>query len=179
LAGSLELEQIAEGAGVGAGEAGLGAVEDGERVAVGEPFERLGESLDGGERVVGVFFDVVDGGGEELGFDDGDAVETPFGGSHFVDQVELNGAAGLEVVGVGGEEVVEFRRVFGGEHDGGGVEAVLESVLGGAGAAGRGGGAAGFCAVGASGVGFGWHVGRVTEVGRLLRLADTEVIGNP
>jgi len=91
---ALELEENAEGARVGSGVAGFHAMENVEGAAVGEAFERFGERLVGRERVVGVFLDVVDGFGEELGFDAGDAVEAPFGGNHLVDEVEFDGSDG-------------------------------------------------------------------------------------
>jgi len=124
LAKPLELEEIAKGPGVGAAEPGFHTVEDGERVVIGEPFEGAGEGLSGRERVVGVVLFVGDGVGKELGFDEGDAVETPLGGDDFVDQVEFDGAIGLELLDVGGEEGVELGGVFGGEDEGLGSEAM-------------------------------------------------------
>lgn len=67
----LELEEVAEGAGVGAFEAGFGAVEEGVGVAVGQALEAFGEGTFWCEWVVRVFLDVVDGCLEELRFDGG------------------------------------------------------------------------------------------------------------
>ncbi len=105
------------------------------------------------------FLFVLDGFGEELGFDDGEAVEAPLGGDQLMNEVELGGAVGMEVVEVGEEELVELGGVLGGEHESLGGEAVFERVLGRAEAAGFGFGSVGFCAVGAGGLGFGWHMG--------------------
>ena len=159
MAEALELEEIAEGARVGTAEAGFRAMQEGEVVPVGQGFEGAGKGFDGGWRVVRELFFARDGGGEELGFDEGDTVQPPLGGDHFVDQVKLDRAAGLELLEVGCLEGVELGGVFGGEDEGFRSEAVFEGVLGGAGAAGFGGRAAGFCAVGAGGFGFGWHMG--------------------
>ena len=108
--------------------------------------------LRGSSRVFFGVFHVLD---VELGFDDGEALEAPLGGNHFVDQVGLGGAVGLELVEVGTEELIEFGGILGGQDQGLGGEAVFESVLRGALAAGFGFGAAGFCAIDASGFGFG------------------------
>jgi hypothetical protein len=50
-----------------------------------------------------------------LGLDYGEALEAPLGGDHFVDQVELGGAVGLELIKVRGEELVEFVGVLCGQ----------------------------------------------------------------
>jgi len=118
-------------------------------------------------------FDVLD---VELGFDYGEALEAPFGGDHFVDQVEFGGAVGLELIEVGGEELLEFVGVLGGQDEGLGSEAVFDCVLGGALAAGFGFGAAGFCAVDAGGFGFGQ--GRHWSP-RWLRVAVAVLIQTP
>jgi len=172
---ALELEEIAEGARVGAGEAGFHAVQDVEGGAVGEPFEGGGEGLVGSEGVIGIFFDAVDGFDKELGFDAGDAVEAPLSGDHFMDEVEFDGADGAELLEVGGEEGVEVGGVFGGEDEGLGTQSVLEGILGGAGAAGFGFGAAGFCAVDAGGLGFGWHEGRIRDGRGARRMAGGQI----
>ena len=172
----MELEESTEGARIGAGVAGLHAVEDIERAAVGETFEGVGEGLIGGERVVGALLDVIDGCGEELGFDAGDPVEAPLGGDHFMDEVEFDGAVGVELEDVGVEEGVELGRVLGGEDDGLGGEPVLEGVLGRASAAGFGNGSAGFGAVEAGDLGFGWHVGRIREGGGIWAKKHREPI---
>lgn len=138
-------------------------MEDIEGATVGEAFEGGGERLVGGERVVGVFLDVVNGFDEELSFDAGDAVEAPFGRDHFMDQVELDRADGAELLEVGVEEGVEVGGVLGGEDEGLRTQPVFEGVLRRAGAAGFGDGSAGFGAVEARGFGFGWHVGRVKD----------------
>ena len=107
-------------------------MEEGVGVGVGQPGEGGGEGLDGGERVIGVFLGVFDVLDVELGLDYGEALEAPFGGDHFVDQVEFGGAVGLELIEVGGEGLVEFGGVLGGEDQGLGGEAMFEGILGGA-----------------------------------------------
>src|SRR5579872_3343276 len=108
VAEPLELEEITEGAGIGAAEARLHAMEETKGGAVGERLESSGEGLNGSEWVVRVLLFTLDGCGEELGFDEGDALETPLGRGHFVDQVELGRAIRLELLGIGGEESVVF-----------------------------------------------------------------------
>lgn len=126
---ALELDQVAEGARVGSLQARFDAMEEREGICVGEPGEGFGERLGGGERVVGVFFGALQVFDVELGLDDGEALQAPLGGDHLVDQMELGGAAGLELIEVGGEELVEFFGVLGGQDEGLGSEAVLERVL--------------------------------------------------
>ena len=67
------------------------------RVGVSQPLEGVGEGLGGAEAVVRVFFRALHGLDVQLGFDDGKAIETPPGGDHLVDQVELGWAEGLEL----------------------------------------------------------------------------------
>ncbi len=161
------MDQVAEGARVGPFQAGFDAMEERVGIGVRQPGEGGGEGLAGAERVIRVFLDVFHVLDVELGFDYGEALEAPFGGDHFVDQVEFGGAVGLELVEVGGEELVEFGGVFGRQEQGLRGEAVLEAVLGGAFTAGFGFGAVGFCAVDAGGLGFakGWHLGDLGELG--------------
>ncbi len=127
--------------------------------------ELAGEALrveaEGGEGAVGV--DDVEGhgwmsrdqwagcggAGEELGFEERDAVEAPGGVGELVDELGLGGGGGvvlgeelLEVVLVGGE-------ILGGEDGGAAGEAVLEGVEGRAVFAGVGAGAGGVLGVGA------------------------------
>jgi hypothetical protein len=84
LAEPLELEEGAEGARVGTLEAGFGAMQDRQIGRVGEGSEGFGEGLDGSEGFIvvvgGEVVFVLDGFGEELVFDEGEAGETPPGG---------------------------------------------------------------------------------------------------
>ena len=149
------MDQVAERARVGPLQTGLDALEERVRIGISQPGEGGCEGLDGAERVVGAFFGAFDVLDVELGLDDGEALKAPLGGNHIVDQVELGGAVGLELIEAGGEELVEFVGVLSGQDEGLGGEAVLESVLGRALAAGFGFRAVGFCAVDAGGFGFG------------------------
>ena len=158
----LHPEQKLEGARIGAFQAGLNAVEEVER-AVGQAFEGLGERLRGGKRLVFVaifdflgatFVDVGDGFGQELGFDESEAIEAPFGGDDFVNQVEFDGAGRAKLLEVGIEETLKVGGVFRGEDQGLASEAVAERVLRRALFAGLGFWAPGFGAVFAGGLGF-------------------------
>ena len=114
MAQALELDQVAEGARVGTFQAGFDALEERVGIGVGQPGESGGEGLDGAERVVRVFLDACDVLDVELGLDESEALETPFSGDHFVDQVDFGWGARLELVEVGGEELMEFVGVLGG-----------------------------------------------------------------
>ena len=171
----LHTEQILERAGVGALEAGLDAMEETEGAA-GEAGESLGERLRGGERLVffaildvlgAVFFDVIDGVRQELGFDEGEAIETPFGGDDFVHQVEFDEAGGLELLEVTIQEALKLCRVFRGEDEGLTGEAMAERVLRRALFAGFGFWAVGPGAVFAGGLGF-------TKRGHTIHLGGSE-----
>ena len=111
---ALELDQGAEGARVGPFQAGFDALEERVGIGVGQPGEGGGEGLDGAERVVRVVVGVFDVLDVELGLDESEALKTPFGGDHFVDQVDFGGAVGLELIEVGDEELLEFVGVLGG-----------------------------------------------------------------
>ena len=150
----MDLYQGSESTRIGALQAGLDALQEGVRIGASQPGERGGQGLGWVERFVGVLFDAFHRLDIELGFDDGEALEAPLGGDHFVDQVEFGGAVGAELIEVGREELVEFGGVLGGQDQRLGGEAVLEGVLGRALQAGFGFGAAGFCAVDAGGFGF-------------------------
>src|ERR1700722_4856935 len=67
--------------------------------------------------------------GEQLGFDEWDAVEAPGGVGHFVDQLSFDGVGGLVVI----EKLLDVALVgfgiLGGQESGAGCEAVAESVL--------------------------------------------------
>ena len=71
----------------------------------------------------------VGGLGEQLGFEERDAVEAPGGVGHFVDQLSLGGIGGLAVI----EKLLDVALVgfgvLGGQDGGAGGEAVAESVL--------------------------------------------------
>ena len=158
----MEPEQILERARVGAFEAGLDAMEEAEGTA-GEAVKSFGEGLGGGQGFVldavfdglsALLLDVGDGVGQELRLDEGEAIEAPFGGDDFVDEVEFDGAGGLELLDVGIEEALKIGGVFGGQDDGLAGEAVAERVLRRALLAGFGFGAVGFGAVFAGGLGF-------------------------
>jgi hypothetical protein len=92
---------------------------------------------------------------EELGFDGHQAVETPAGGGHGLDQVGFGLAGRPEALRVGGAEMVEGSAVFMGEHNLAGIETVLDGVARRPGLAFRGDGTFRFRAVGTGGVGFG------------------------
>jgi hypothetical protein len=68
---------------------------------------------------------------EEVGFDGAEAAFAPLSVDHFFDQVKLDQALGLKLIGVGGEQFVVCFAGFGGEDDACGVEAVPDGVLGG------------------------------------------------
>ena len=60
---ALELDQVAEGARVGAFQAGFDAMEERVGIGVGQPGEGRREGFDGAERVIRIFlgaFDVLD-----------------------------------------------------------------------------------------------------------------------
>jgi hypothetical protein len=65
---------------------------------------------------------------EEVGFDGTEAAFAPLGVDHFFDQVELDRASGMELFGVGGEQLVVLLAGFDGEDDACGIEAVFEGV---------------------------------------------------
>jgi len=133
---------------------GLNGAELGERF-----LELAGEALaveaQGGEGAVGV--DDVEGqgwirvgisgrsggAGEELGFEERDAVEAPGGVGELVDQLGLGGGGGVVL----GKELLDVAlvcgEVLGGEDGGAAGEAVLKGVEGGAEFAGVGAGAGG------------------------------------
>ena len=92
--------------------------------------------------------------GEQAGFDGPDAAQAPAGDGHGLDQIHLDIGGGLELLDVSVEEELELFVGFGGKQDGLGGEAVAEAVAGRFGSAFRSGGAAGFGAVGAGGLGF-------------------------
>ncbi|HEX6897270.1 MAG TPA: hypothetical protein VF146_18450 [Bryobacteraceae bacterium] len=153
------MQQRSEGAGVGVFEPALDAIEEGGRG--GHALEALGEGLNRGERLVVILgpvfvalLDVDDGIGQELSFDQFEAIEAPPGGDHFADQVVLDGAVGTELLVVGIEQALVIGGVFARENQGLGCEAVADRVLRRALFAGVGFGAAGFCAIGARGLGF-------------------------
>jgi hypothetical protein len=52
---------------------------------------------------------------EQGGFDGGDAAQAPAGGGHGLDQIDLDAALGMELVGVGIEQSLEVFARFGGE----------------------------------------------------------------
>jgi len=106
----LEGAELAEGAEEGA----LGA-----GVVAGQA-EDDGFGFVGGERI---------GAGGQAGFEAADAAEVPGGEDELVEQVLLEHALGLEVVLVGGEEVVEFLAFLRGDDDLAGGEAVFTGVL--------------------------------------------------
>lgn len=97
--------------------------------------------------------------GEEGGFEGVDAVEFPLGGGHLVDQEALGGGLGLPFGFEGGAEQPISAFVFGGEHDGAGRKAVLDSVAADFGFARGGAGSGGFAGVAAVGLDlvFGGH----------------------
>ena len=155
-------EQKLERAGVGAFQAGLNAVKEVER-AGGQAFKGLGERLGGSKHLIFVavfdflgatLLDVGDGVGQELGFDEGEAIEAPFGGDDFVNQVGFGGAGRAKLLEVGIEETLKVGGVFRGEDQGLAGEAVAKSVLRRALFADLGFRAMGFGAVFAGGLGF-------------------------
>ncbi|MEO8052151.1 MAG: hypothetical protein ABI833_17205, partial [Acidobacteriota bacterium] len=133
----------------------------------GEALEHVGEAvagdalaLDAGEGKFDIGGAARDFVAEQGGFDIGEAAETPAGGGHGLDQLDLDGGGGGELIEIGVEETREVGGGFVGEDDGdgregggAGGEAVADGVLGGAGAALRSGGAMGFGAVDAGGGG--------------------------
>jgi hypothetical protein len=152
-----ELEQVAEGAGVRAFETRFGAAEHGE----GSGFRECAESAGVFDRSVVrfvVFFDLLflifHLFLEEVGLDKKEAALAPFGVDHFDDEVHFDGVGGLEFLDVGFQEGGIFVGIFIGEDYGAGGESIFEGVQGGFLAAFFGGGAVGFCAVGAGGIDF-------------------------
>jgi hypothetical protein len=85
-----------------------------------------GEALEGG---CGGFGGEGIAVGGQVGFEAADAAKIPGGEDELVKQVLLEHALGLEVVLVGGEEVVEFLALLGGDDDLAGREAVFAGVL--------------------------------------------------
>jgi len=104
---SAELAEAAEEGALGAG------------VVAGQALEG-GFGVWGGEGIAGLAKD---------GFEAADAAKIPSGEDELVEQVELDHALGLEVVLVGGEEVLEFLALIGGDYDLAGREAVFAGVL--------------------------------------------------
>jgi hypothetical protein len=92
---------------------------------------------------------------EDIGFEGGDAAETPAGDGQSVYEFLFNIARGLILGEVRFEERVEVLQGFVGEDVEAGGEAVFAGVLGGAGLALGCGWSLRFCAVGAGGVGSG------------------------
>jgi hypothetical protein len=128
--GSAEELELAEGAFIFPGEAGLLAVEILERaVFVTELAEGEGGGAAVGERLLGMELFVVHAAGEDLGFDPPGALDSPLGGSHAVDEVTLGEVDGLEASEVGVEVFLPDGGVFPGKEDGLGGEAVFEGVL--------------------------------------------------
>jgi hypothetical protein len=105
-----------------------------------------GQTLEGGFE--GVFEEGVGGFGGQFRFQAADAAEVPGGVDELIEQVVLEGALGIELGLVGGEEVVKlFLFAFADDQVAGG-EAVFAGVLGGAGLALGGAGAGGKTSVG-------------------------------
>jgi hypothetical protein len=92
---------------------------------------------------------------EEVGFERGNAAETPAGDGQDVHEILFHIAGGLILGEVRFEERVEVLHGFIGEDVEAGGQAVPAGVLGGSGLALRCGGSLGFCAVGAGCVGSG------------------------
>lgn len=158
----MHLLQSAERARVSPFEAALRAIEEAQGVA-GKVFKGLGERLGGSERFVFItildlfgviLLDLGDGAGQELGFDEDEAVKAPLGSDHFLDQVEFDGASRAELLEIAVEQALVFGRVFGRKDKGLGREAVAERVLRRALFAGLGLRAMGLGAVFARGLGF-------------------------
>ena len=124
--------KVPEGLGVGSGQGGFVAKEEGETFGVvGQAHEGVGEALVAvpiGKVVVGLFGAVSQFVGEHLRFDGEDAAETPLRGGHGGDAFVLEIAGGVEVVDVGGEQFVKTVARFGGEDDVLRAEAVAEGI---------------------------------------------------
>jgi hypothetical protein len=88
---------------------------------------------------------------EETGFYARVAREAPMGGGELMDEIGFRLGLGAEVVEIIAELGLVFAGGFVEENDGAGGEPVGEGVEGGGLFAGGGGGAVGFCAVGAGG----------------------------
>jgi len=134
----LEGAELAEATEIGALEAGVVA----------------GEAVEG--FFAGVVGEAVLRAAGEVGFQASDTPEIPGGVDELAEQVELQGALGLEIGLEGGSEEVELFELFGADYEVAGVEAVFEGVLGGAGFALGGAGAGGKLGVGDVGCWLGW-----------------------
>ena len=157
FAEALEFQEEFEGAGIGAFQAGFVAGEEWQRPGFCEG--GIGVAERAMRVVVGVLFVqflrlheylVLD----KIGFDGPEASLAPFGGDHFLDEIEFDEADGLELLDVGVEHFLKLLSGFFRDDDTFGVEAVSDGVPGGDLAAGFGFGSVGFSAVGAGGVDF-------------------------
>ena len=130
----MEELELFKGAVKGAGEGGFVAEEHLEgAAAVGEATEGPGQEdfvAEVSELVRDEEFALDRVGGEEVGFDGGEAAETPAGVGQGLDEFGFEMVGGLELVEVGCAEGVVVFGGFGGEEDLFGGEAVFEGVLG-------------------------------------------------
>jgi hypothetical protein len=114
---------------------------DSEAVVLGQPFEVFTEAL----------FLILHAVLEEPGFNSGVAGDTPMGGGELMDEIGFGLVLGSEVIEIVAELSLILVAGLIEEDDGAGGESVNEGVAGGGLLAGVGGGAMGFCAVGAGG----------------------------
>jgi hypothetical protein len=136
-------------------EAGLIAIEEGERTAVAhESFEGDGEAVMFGqpfEAFTEALFLIEHALLEEPGFDAGVAGETPTGGGELMDEIGLGLGVGAEVIEIAAELGLILVGGFIEEDDGAGGESVDQGIAGGGLLTGAGGRASGFGAVGTGG----------------------------
>ena len=155
FAETLEVQQVAQGAGVIALGARLHAVQESKPVVVREPVECAGLSAD--FMIVGGFFfflEIFHFFFKHAGFDEVEAALAPFGVDHFDGEVGFDGICGVEVVQVGVEQNVVAGCVFVGKDERASGDTVFERVHGGFLAANFRDGAVGFRAVGTGGIDF-------------------------
>ena len=153
-ASGLHFEQRFQDAVVFVMESRLISIEERERaIGAGESFEGHSEAMVGGEIgvVVEALLLMLHALFEEAGFDGSVAGDAPMGGGELMDEIGLGLGLGEEMVEIFAELGFVFAGGFAGEDDGAGGESVGEGVESGGFFACGGGGAVGFCAVGAGG----------------------------
>jgi hypothetical protein len=150
--------ELFEGPVIGAIESAFVADYQGESLAViGELLEDPSQAIDVAhvlELLVDVLGAAHDFGAQQGGFDARDAAQAPAGGDHGLDQIHLDSALGIELIGVGIEKSQEVLLRFGGQDDGFCGESVAQAVAGRGGAAFGRDGTVGLGAIGAGGFGF-------------------------